>query len=128
MIIVARIIEAWRDARIFEFPMESRGKLWHFLKYPQYGLLIGTGLAYFLILNFGLELFSWIWNLLATIGVIGIDVGLAYLAFEWFLSFFRERMRLPADEWVKVNEVLCRRAEKELATAKRILRLELLNL
>lgn len=95
MITIARIIEAWRDARIFEFPVEPRGVLWHFLKYPQFGLLIGSALTYFLILNFGLELLNWwFWNLLATIGVIGVDAGLAYLAFEWFLPFFRERMRL----------------------------------
>jgi len=54
MIIIARIIEAWRDARIFEFPTEPRGRLWHVLKYPQYGLLIATSLAYFLIIHFGL--------------------------------------------------------------------------
>jgi len=93
MIIIARIIEAWRDARIFEFPTEPRGRLWHFLKYPQYGLLIGSALAYFLILNFGLALFDWwVWNLLATIIVIGIDAGLAYFVFEWFLPFFRDKM------------------------------------
>jgi len=26
MIVIARIIEAWRDARIFEFPTEPRGR------------------------------------------------------------------------------------------------------
>jgi len=93
MIIIARIIEAWRDARIFEFPTEPRGVLWHLLKYPQFGLLIGSGLTYFLILNFGLELFiRGDWNLLAAIVVIGIDAGLAYFVFEFFLPFFRDKM------------------------------------
>jgi len=97
MIIIARIIEAWRDARIFEFPTEPRGRLWHFLKYPQYGLLIGSALAYFLILHFGLQPHLWWdWNLLAIIGVIGIDAGLAYFVFEWFLPFFRKRIEV---EW-----------------------------
>jgi len=87
-------LRPWRDARIFEFPLEPRGKLWHRLKYPQFGLLIGCSLTYFLILHFGLELFGWwLWNVLATVGVIGIDAGLAYFVFEWFLPFFRERMR-----------------------------------
>jgi len=90
MITIARIIEAWRDARIFEFPTEPQGNLWHLLKYPQYGLLIGSSLVYFLIL-----FIVWgIGDVLITIFVIAIDAGLAYWAFEWFLPFFRERMRL----------------------------------
>jgi len=98
MIIIARIIEAWRDARIFEFPTESRGRLWHLLKYPQYGLLIGSSLTYYMLL-----LFVWgIWNILVTVLVIAVDAGLAYFVFEWFLPFFRKRMR-------------------QLATAKKIL-------
>ncbi len=94
MIIIARTIEAWRDARIFEFPTEPRGKLWHFLKYPQYGLLIGTSLAYFLDVHYVLEMFDWwVWNVLATIGFIVVDADLAYLAFEFFLPFFRKKSK-----------------------------------
>jgi len=107
MIIIARIIEAWRDARIFEFPTEPRGKIWHFLKYPQYGLLIGSSMAYFLILHFGLDLGfyimgdlylfgTWSWHVLLTVVVIGVDAGLAYFVFEWFLPFFRKRIEV---EW-----------------------------
>jgi len=89
MIIIARIIEAWRDARIFTFPTEPRGKLWHLLKYPQYGFLIWSSLTYYMIL-----LFVWgIWNILVTVLVIVIDAGLAYFVFEWFLPLFRKRMK-----------------------------------
>lgn len=111
MIIFARIIEAWRDARIFEFQTEPRGKLWHFLKYPQFGFRVGSALAYFLILNFGLEIFvQWVWNLQAAIVVIGIDAGLAYFVFEWFLPFFRKRMKHTSPGLEK----FFRHAEKQL--------------
>lgn len=93
-ITIARIIEAWRDARIFEFPIEPRGKLWHMLKYPQFGLLIASSATYFFVLHFGFQLFGWwVWNALATVAVIGIDIGFAYVVFEFFLPYFRERMR-----------------------------------
>jgi len=75
--------------------------------------------VYFLILCFGLDLGffikdleiagkfvgrlymfeTWPWHVLLTVVVIGIDAGLAYFFFEWFLPFFRERMQPPIDEW-----------------------------
>lgn len=94
MISLARIFEAWRDARIFTFPTEPRGKLWHLFKYPQFGLLMGAPLTYFLILNFGFDPFGWwVWNLLVDLAVVVIDVLLAWGVFEYFLGFFREQMR-----------------------------------
>ena len=93
MISLARIFEAWRDARIFTFPTEPWGRLWHFFKYPQYGLLLGAPLTYFLILNFGFDLFGWwVWNLLGTLAVAAIDGLLAWGVFEYFLGFFRDRI------------------------------------
>jgi len=92
MIAIARIIEAWRDARIFTFPTEPRGEMWHLLKFPQFGLLMSSALLYFLVLSFGLDLSGLIlWLILA--GVILVDIFLAWLTFEWFLSFFRKQMK-----------------------------------
>ena len=53
MITLARIIEAWRDAQIFNNPTASRGFWWHAFKYPQFGLLISSGLLYFIVFYFG---------------------------------------------------------------------------
>ena len=93
MISLARIFEAWRDARIFTFPTEPRGRLWHLVKYPQFGLLMGAPLIYFLTLNFGFDLFGlWVWNLLGTLVLVVIDILIAWVVFEYFLKFFRDRM------------------------------------
>ena len=93
MISLARIFEAWRNARQFVFPTEPRGRLWHLFKYPQFGLLLGAPLTYFLILNFGFDLFGWwVWNLLGTLAVTAIDGLLDCGVFEHFLKFFRDRM------------------------------------
>lgn len=100
MISLARIFEAWRDARIFTFPREPRGKLWHLFKYPQFGLLLGAPLTYFLILNFGSDLFGWwVWNLLAALGVSAIDGLFAWITFEYFLDFFRSQMKGVRTPW-----------------------------
>jgi len=90
MIWIARIFEAWRDARIFEHPTEPRGWLWHQFKYPQFTLLIVSLNVYFLAIHFGLQVFSfWLWNELAAIGCTFLDAGIAYFVFEFFLKRFR---------------------------------------
>jgi len=95
MIWIARIFEAWRDARIFEYPIEPRGFLWHAFKFPQFGLLIGSGLFYFIGFYFWPGYES---TLLLALGrtafIILIDVLVAWAAFEFFLKRFRASMRL----------------------------------
>lgn len=102
MITLARIIEAWRDAQIFKNPTAPRGFWWHALKYPQFGLLIGSGLFYFIIYDavkikfpqivingFGEEV-TFLFSLVRTALVILSDVLMAWAAFEFFLRKFRE--------------------------------------
>ena len=43
LIVIARIIEAYRDAEAFEYPTDSRSQLWHIFKYPQYALWLSAG-------------------------------------------------------------------------------------
>ncbi len=102
MISLARIIESWRDAQIFKDPTAPRGKLWHWLKYPQYGLLIASALVYFLMSSFEpFFLPSWEWvvflsdlpAIIKTAATILVDIGLAYLVFEFFLDYFRTKKR-----------------------------------
>jgi len=95
MIWIARIFEAWRDARIFEFPTEPRGKLWHWFKYPQFSFLIASLNIYFLIIYFGFQVFDfWVWNELLAIGATLLDAGIAYFVFEFFLKYFRAKMKM----------------------------------
>lgn len=90
MIIIARIFEAWRDTQIFENPTKPRGFLWHLFKFPQFSLLIFSMNIYFLIVHFGFELFNkWYWGELLALGILIIDVLLAWVAFELFLKYFR---------------------------------------
>lgn len=70
-IISARIIEAKRDAEIFQHPIEPRSLEWHLLKFLQYGLWIIAGYD------------CTSWNIL--IGVI-----LAWPVFELSLKLFRK--------------------------------------
>lgn len=104
MISLARIIEAWRDAKIFKNPTAPRGFWWHALKYPQFGLLIGSGLFYFIIYDavkiefphyiviygFGEEA-TFLFCLIRTALVILVDVLMAWAAFEFFLRRFRRK-------------------------------------
>ena len=102
MITFARIIEAWRDAEAFEFPTAPRSKLWHVLKYPQFGLWLSSALTYFLIFQFGLETWDWwVGYLGMALAVAAGDVGVAALLFDPVLEYFRERMRpeRPRVEW-----------------------------
>lgn len=101
MIWIARIFEAWRNARQFEFPTEARGRLWHLFKYPQFSLLIGSLNIYFLIIHFGIQMFNfWLWNEFVAIGVVLFDAGFAYFVFEYFLKYFRKSLRRP-ELWKK---------------------------
>ncbi len=79
MITIARIINAWRDAEQFEKPTEDRSKMWHLLIWPQYGFAI------FSLFCYGEFIESH--SLVAIF--LGIDTGFSWLAFEWFLKFFR---------------------------------------
>ena len=88
MIALARLIEAWRDAQIFENPTAPRGKLWHWLKYSQFFLLIISSLTYFLIIQ-EIAFFKFIFTVFAILG----DAGLAYFVFEFFLNYFRTKKR-----------------------------------
>lgn len=81
--VLARIIEALRDAIDFvkaELPM---GKLWHRLKYPQYAL---WGLFGYCVKVFHSHCDSWI-----VVGYsIAVGLAAAYLAFEGFLHLFKK--------------------------------------
>ncbi len=93
MISLARIIESWRDAQIFKDLTAPRGKLWHFLKYPQYFLLISSALTYFLIIQDIVLAEPSLWRvdiyLVLTVGAVLVDVAVAYCVFEFFLDYFR---------------------------------------
>lgn len=71
MIVLARFIEAYRDAEAFERPVEARSFLWHLLKFPQFSFWVAAG--YFLD-NF------WF---------IGLGVLVAWPVFEMSLRTFR---------------------------------------
>jgi len=90
LIVIARSIEAWRDAQIFKNPKKDRGFLWHILKYPQYGLWVLSGLIPFIGFYFwpGYET-TLLYALARTAVVILFDTGLAHFAFEYFLKKFR---------------------------------------
>lgn len=79
MIALARLIEAWRDAQIFKEPMKPRGRAWHLLKYPQYGLWLTS-----LFLYTQLPCPLWVAFL-----IVAIDICIAYFVFEYFLEYFR---------------------------------------
>ena len=92
MIAIARIFEAWRDSQIFENPTAPRGRLWHLLKFFQYGLLIASALTYFIIIHELVFPFQRLaGQLLFTAGAILVDIGVAWLVFEFFLKLFRAR-------------------------------------
>ena len=78
MITFARTIEAWRDARIFDFPTQPRGRAWHLLKYPQYTFWMISFFSYAELTNIGIALL-----------IVAADTAVAYFAFEFFLKYFR---------------------------------------
>ena len=78
IIILARIIEAYRDAEIFKNPTANRSWQWHILKFPQYGFWLLAG--YFLYKH----------QIEYKILFLTISIILAYFAFEFFLKFFRK--------------------------------------
>ena len=79
MITLARIINAFRDAEQFDFPVDARSLLWHVLIIPQYALAI------FSLWTYGVIAKNRFW----TFSILLIDLILAWIAFEWFLGFFR---------------------------------------
>lgn len=87
-IILARIIEAWRDAQIFKAPTKPRGFWWHAFKYPQYGAWSAAALVYFIGFYFWAELT--IWPALGSVVVAYVvDVLIAWPIFEYFLKRFK---------------------------------------
>ena len=79
MITIARIINAYRDAQIFDFPLEPRDLLWHLLIFPQYAFAIFAVPVYMLFIDNTLLLF--------TAGLI--DILISWVMFELFLKYFR---------------------------------------
>ncbi len=79
MIILARIINAFRDAEQFDFPMDARSFIWHALIIPQYVLAIFSLWTYSIIAK----------NRLLTFGILAMDAILSWMAFEFFLGYFR---------------------------------------
>ena len=79
MITLARVINAFRDAEQFDFPVDARSLIWHALIIPQYALSIFSFWVYSVV---GRKKF-WKWAILAG------DVLLSWLAFEFFLGYFR---------------------------------------
>ena len=77
LILLARMIEAYRDAEIFQQPLDPRSFLWHLLKYPQYFAWVAAGTI------FGMEP--------TKIGLawLGGGILLAWPVFELALKFFR---------------------------------------
>jgi len=74
-VVLARIVEAYKDAEAFERPIENRSLIWHLLKFIQYPLWSVAG--YFL---FDMER-VYIW--------IPVAIGFGWAAFEYFLNKFR---------------------------------------
>jgi len=89
VITLARIINSFRDAEQFDFPVDARSFIWHALIIPQYALAIFSFWVYSLIgrkIYFGFHSNSrhlWKWVILAG------DVLLSWMAFEVFLGYFR---------------------------------------
>ena len=80
MITIARIINAFRDAEQFDFPIDPRSFIWHALIIPQYAFAIFS---------------LWVYGLIAkrnilTFGILAVDILLSWLAFEFFLGYFRK--------------------------------------
>jgi len=88
MITLARILEAYMNAEQFDFPLDDRSLVWHILKLPIYALSIFSFWAYSEIS----KRVDWLepgdqrWVL---VGLLVFDIGLAWLAFEYFLDYFR---------------------------------------
>ena len=83
MIVIARIVNAARDAMQFEKPVEDRSVLWHLLIFPQYAFAIFAVPFYMLFID------STVW--LFTAGLV--DILISWIAFEFFLKWFRKRYK-----------------------------------
>lgn len=81
-IILARIIEAYRDAESFEKPKEDRSMLWHLLKYPQYLLWVFVGA--------NMSLFD---SAIKCAIIVTIGALIAAIVFEFALPYFRRLMK-----------------------------------
>jgi len=75
---VARFIEGVRDGEMIRDAISDRSKLWHFLKYPQYGLWVLIG-----------RLWPLTWSIWAQIILLGVMLGLAWYVFEKTLETYR---------------------------------------
>ena len=73
---LARLIEAFRDAEIFEHPLEDRSTVWHLLKFPQYGIWMCFGMK----IEFSFEM----------VGIYALSLAIAYGVFELSLMWFRK--------------------------------------
>lgn len=93
MVTLARIFEAWRDAEAFEKPTEGRSFLWHLFKLPQFGLLIFTFFTYFTSMYFLVGVSTFWMAFLFALGILAVDVFIAWMVFEHYLKKFREEMR-----------------------------------
>lgn len=83
-IILARIIEAYRDAEAFEKPTEGRSTLWHLLKFPQYILWIFVGASATLFDSGAIKYAIY----------IALGVFIAGIIFEFIaLPYFRRLMK-----------------------------------
>ncbi len=71
LISIARIIESYRDAKIFNYPTKDRSLTWHILKFFQYGLWLLAGIY----------VTTWV-NLI-------IALAIAWVIFEVSLKLFR---------------------------------------
>jgi len=80
LIIIARIINSWRDSEQFEKPVEDRSFMWHALIFPQYAFAI-FAVPFYMIFTQNI----WI---LFSIGLA--DILLSWAAFEYFLKKFRK--------------------------------------
>jgi len=78
----ARIIEAFRDAQIFENPVEARDWLWHLLKFPQYFSLLLMGY----VTRKGWWFADWTERIVATAGILVSG----WVVFETALKLWRK--------------------------------------
>ena len=96
-ILLARTLEAYRDAEAFELPNEPRSFTWHFLKYLQYSLLFFSG--YFSACIAFFESY-----LVAMVVVIGWLMPMK-VYFDWVLKKFRNRYRCERCGFLKTDHV-----------------------
>lgn len=79
---LARFIESYRDAEIFQYPIDNRSFLWHFLKGFQYGFWSIWG-------YFTIDLLIIKFNFMNVLVVV-ISLCLAWIVFEVSLCIFKK--------------------------------------